>query len=275
MLRVACEGMPPYLRYRLFAVVGLCVLIGSCSSASVSSTQISAGAHALCESAPAGFTDVPEAVPGQSERTRALLAETRQEWQDQLLVPLDETVATWGPLLVDAGVIGDSSEAWDYLWVYASLDSPMPLRILDEVVPLLPAEVSFSGYAELDDGYPVNLSGRNTEELSDRFDDALRTLTTTTVVAGQPESEAPPDHVELAGLAASERDLRLVVPVYAIPVSFLQGTGYEALPLRQIVSGVQIGTAGTLGGWAKPTEELFTTSAGWRFCLEVAAALDL
>ena len=76
MVKVACKGVPFYPRYGLSAlVVGLCLLAWSCSSASVGSTKTSLQASDACGSAPANFTDVPEPVPGQSERLRELGAE--------------------------------------------------------------------------------------------------------------------------------------------------------------------------------------------------------
>lgn len=252
----------------------MCVLASACISSDVDPAQTTTVPADPCGLAPANFTDVPEAVPGQSELQRELNVENLREWQDQLLVPLDEAVAMLAPLLVDADVIEDPIEAWDVLWVMVSLDPPIPLRILDEVLPLFPEEVGFSGYAELDDGYPMQLSGSTPEELSDRFDGLLLSLTTTTVVSGRSGTTAAADVVELAGLAAGARDLRLVVPAYAIPTSLLRGIGYEALPLRDLVTGVQIGSSRTATGWAKTSDELFTASAGWRFCQEVAEALE-
>lgn len=250
------------------------LFVVSCNSTSVD--QSSPSEDATCGLEPASFTDVPEPVPGRSERQRELSAATLREWQDQLSEPLEETVARLGPLLANAGFIEDPAEAWDSLYVYVLLDPPIPLRILDEVMTFLPAEVTFNAYVELDGGYPMLVSGSSSAELVDWFDGVVLAGTTTTVLRGQPAPSGVPDRGELAGLTASERDLRLVIPVYAIPATFLRGAGYDVLPLRQMVTGVEVRTDPRgLGGWAKPRDELFTTSAGWRFCREVAEILGL
>ena len=273
-VEVACEGVPLYPRYRLSAlVIGLCLLAWSCGSVPDGSTETSSEAPDPCGPIPTNFTEVPEPVPGQSERLRELNEENLREWQDQLLVPLDETMARLGSVLVNAGTIGDPIEAWDVLWVFASLDPPIPLRILDQVIPLLPAEVVLGAYAELDDGYTLQFSGSSPQELAERFDGMLLTFTTTTVVPGRSGTPAIPDRTELAVLVETEKDLRLVVPAYAIPVSLLRETGYDALPLRELVSGVQISPSRHPTGMGKPSDELFTASAGWRFCQDVAEAL--
>ena len=190
------------------------------------------------------------------------------EWQAGLAVPLDEAVEAIAPFLVEAGLIQDVSEAWDVLWVSALLDPPIPLRILDEVMAPLPEGMMMAGYAELDDGYSLQLSGTTPEELSDRFDSLLAGFTTTTVVPRESTTNTA-DRGELAGLVAEERDLRLVVPAYAIPAADLRDSGYDGLPLRGLVIGVEVNTMKNPTGWAKPSDELFTASAGWRFCQEV------
>ena len=148
------------------------------------------------------------------------------------------------------------------------------LRFLDQVVPLLPAEVVFGGYAELDDGYTLQFSGSSPRELAQQFDGLLLTFTTTTVVPGRSGSAAIPDRTKLAVLVECEKDLRLVVPAYAIPVNLLRETGYDALPLQELVSGVQISSSRHPTGMSKPSDELFTAAAGWRFCQGVARALE-
>ena len=263
------------MRVRLLVAV-LALVAAGCSagdSTPVGFTETSSEPSGPCGFAPSNFADTPEPVPGQSQLQSELNEETRQEWRAELSVPLAETMVRLGSLLVDVDVVEDPTEAWDTLWVQVALDPPIPLRILDQVMPLLPEEVVFVGYAELDDGYTLQFFGSSPQELAEQFDRLLLTFTTTTVVRGRSDTTAIPDRTELAVLVEGEKDLRLVVLAYAIPVSLLRGTGYDALPLQELVSGVQISTSRHPTGMGKSSDELFTASAGWRFCEDVAQAL--
>jgi len=270
---VRCQRVLSLSRIQLAAMVaGLCLLASACDSSEVGATETSTVPSDPCGIAPADFSPTPERVPRQSDRQRELNEENLMEWEAGLMVPLDEAVAMIAPFLVEAGVIQELSEAWDVLWVSALLDPPIPLRILDQVMPLVPEGTMLAGYAELDDGYSVQLFGATPEELSHRFEGMLASLTTTTIVPNESTTNTA-DRAELAGLAMDERDLRLVVPAYAIPAARLRDSGYDGLPLRGFVTGVEVNTMQNPTGWAKPSDELFTTSAGWRFCQGIRGRL--
>lgn len=79
-----------YSHVRLFAfMVGVCLLVGSCSSTPAESTKTSMVDDAICGPPPANFAEVPEPVQAQSVRQQELREELLQEWRDQLAVPLD------------------------------------------------------------------------------------------------------------------------------------------------------------------------------------------
>jgi len=187
-------------------------------------------------------------------------------------VPLAEKVTEYGPVLQQLGLVDDPDKAWDALWVHAALDPPIPLRLLDELMPLFPPEVELAGYAELDDGYPMQVFARTASDLRTRFESLAIVTTTTTAPPGQGPPPGP-NASDWAELADGEWDLRLVVLAYGIPARLIRDEGYSGLPLRELVYGVEVDFS-PQRSMPKPIDELFNEAAGWRFCRAIASGIE-